>query len=50
MTKGVYEDKTLVKLLKGRSMGTGNSACYLTSFGEFASFEQIDLNHEEEAE
>jgi len=48
MTKGVYEDKTLVKLLKGRSMGTGNSACYLTSFGEFASFEQIDTNHEEE--
>lgn len=46
MTKGVYEDRTLVKLLKGRSMGTGNSACYLTSFGEFASFEQIDTNHE----
>ena len=43
--KGVYEDKTLVKLLKGRSMGTGNSACYLTSFGEFASFEQLDSMH-----
>jgi len=47
MTKGVYEDKTLVKLLKGRSMGTGNSACYLTSFGEFASFEQISDRYEE---
>lgn len=45
-TKGVYEDKTLVKLLKGRSMGTGNSACYLTCFGEFASFEQLDTVHE----
>lgn len=45
-TKGVYEDKTLVKLLKGRSMGTGNSACYLTAFGEYSSFEQIDTTHE----
>jgi hypothetical protein len=50
MSKGVYEDKTLVKLLKGRSMGTGNSACYLTSFGEFASFEQIENNYQEEPE
>ena len=48
MSKGVYEDKTLVKLLKGRSMGTGASAAYLTSFGEFASFEQLDTFHEEE--
>ena len=48
MTKGVYEDRTLVKLLKGRSMGTGNSACYLTSFGEFALFEQITENYEED--
>ena len=47
-TKGVYEDRTLVKLLKGRSMGTGNSACYLTSFGEYASFEQIDTTHSNE--
>ena len=47
MSKGVYEDKTLVKLLKGRSMGTGASAAYLTSFGEFASFEQIDSVHED---
>ena len=50
MSKGVYEDRALVKLLKGRSMGTGNSAVYLTSFGEFASFEQIDTSHEEPAE
>jgi hypothetical protein len=50
MAKGVYEDKTLVKLLKGRSMGTGASAVYLTSFGEFASFEQLDTFHEEEIE
>jgi hypothetical protein len=47
MSKGVYEDKTLVKLLKGRSMGTGASAAYLTSFGEFASFEQLDTTHSE---
>lgn len=46
-TKGVYEDKTLVKLLKGRSMGIGNSAAYITAFGEFASFEQIESNYEE---
>ncbi len=45
--KGVYEDRTLVKLLKGRSMGTGTSACYLTAFGEFASFEQLDSIHED---
>ncbi len=43
--KGVYEDKTLIKLLKGRSMGTGASAAWLTSFGEFASFEQLDSIH-----
>jgi hypothetical protein len=46
-TKGVYEDKALVKLLKGRSMGTGNSACYLTSFGEFSCFEAIENNYPE---
>jgi DnaB-like helicase C terminal domain len=46
-TKGVYEDKTLVKLLKGRSMGTGNSAAYITAFGEFASFEAVENNHPE---
>jgi hypothetical protein len=50
LSKGVYEDRTLVKLLKGRSMGTGASACYLTSFGEFASFEQIENNYEEAPE
>jgi hypothetical protein len=46
--KGVYEDRTLVKLLKGRSMGTGTSACFLTAFGEFASFEQLDSIHEDQ--
>jgi hypothetical protein len=45
--KGVYEDKTLIKLLKGRSQGVGNSAAYLTFFGEFASFEQLESNYEE---
>ena len=45
--KGVYEDRTLVKLLKGRSMGVGASACYLTAFGEFASFEDVTSNYEE---
>jgi replicative DNA helicase len=48
LAKGVYEDKTLVKLLKGRSMGTGASAAYITSFGEFASFEELDQVHEEQ--
>jgi CHC2-type zinc finger protein/DnaB helicase-like protein/Toprim domain-containing protein len=47
LSKGVYEDKTLVKLLKGRSMGTGASATYITCFGEFASFEQLESNYEE---
>jgi replicative DNA helicase len=47
LSKGVYEDKTLVKLLKGRSMGVGASACYLTCFGEFSSFEEIDMTHQE---
>jgi replicative DNA helicase len=46
MSKGVYEDKSLIKLLKGRSMGTGASACYLTFFGEMASFEDLDIMHE----
>jgi replicative DNA helicase len=45
--KSVYEDKTLIKLLKGRSLGTGNAAAYLTFFGEFASFEQLETNYEE---
>jgi len=49
-SKGVYEDKTLVKLLKGRSMGTGASATYLTAFGEFSSFEEIENNYQEEPE
>ena len=47
LSKGVYEDKVLVKLLKGRSMGTGNSAAFLTAFGEYASFDQLDSVHEE---
>jgi hypothetical protein len=46
MSKGVYEDKSLIKLLKGRSMGTGASASYLTFFGEMASFEDLDIVHE----
>jgi len=49
-SKGVYEDKSLLKVLKGRSMGTGPSACYLTFFGEFASFEQIENNYQEPPE
>ena len=49
-SKGVYEDKSLIKLLKGRSMGTGASACYLTFFGEFASFEQIENNYDDPPE
>ena len=47
LLKSVYEDKTLIKMLKGRSQGTGNAACYLTFFGEFASFEQLESNYEE---
>jgi replicative DNA helicase len=46
--KGPYEDKCLVQVLKGRSLGKGASACFLTCFGEFGCFEEIDNIHEEE--
>lgn len=46
-SKGPYEDKCLVQVVKGRSLGTGVSACSLTCFGEFGSFEEIESNYEE---
>ena len=45
--KGPYEDKTLVQVLKGRSLGRGASSCFLTCFGEFACFESLESNYEE---
>lgn len=43
----MYEAKMLVQAQKTRSKGTGAVEAYLTSFGEFASFEEIDYAHEE---
>lgn len=48
--KGPYEDKTLLQVLKGRSLGMGSSACYLTCFGEYCCFEEIEHNYEEGTE
>ena len=44
----IYEDKVLVEMLKTRSKGIGKSSAYLTFFGEFAEFVQIDTFHTEE--
>jgi len=46
----IYEDKVLVEMLKTRSKGTGKSSGFLTFFGEFAEFVQLDTHHEEEPE
>ena len=46
--KGPYEDKTLVQVLKGRSLGKGASACFLTCFGEFGCFEDVTENYSDE--
>jgi 5S rRNA maturation endonuclease (ribonuclease M5) len=43
----MYEAKLLVQAQKTRSKGTGAVEAYLTSFGEFACFEEIDYAHEE---
>lgn len=43
----IYEDKVLVEMLKTRSKGIGKSSGYLTFFGEFAEFVQIETHHEE---
>lgn len=45
--KGPYEDKCLVQVLKGRSLGRGASSSFLTCFGEFGSFEEVTSNYEE---
>lgn len=42
-----YEARTLIKALKTRSKGIGLSECYLTYFGEFASFAELDFVHQE---
>ena len=45
--KGNFEDKTLVQVIKGRSLGKGKSSCFVTCFGEFCCFEEIDTSHQE---
>jgi len=49
-SKGPYEDRTLVQVLKGRSLGRGSSSAVLTCFGEFGCFEEIDSVHEDPEE
>ena len=44
--KGNFEDKTLVQVIKGRSLGKGKSACFVTCFGEFGSFEELSSAEE----
>jgi replicative DNA helicase len=46
----IYEERTLVEMLKTRSKGVGKSSCFLNFFGEFAAFEQLDITHEEPPE
>lgn len=46
----IYEERTLVEMLKTRSKGIGKASCYLHWFGEFASFESLDTHHEEAPE
>lgn len=46
----IYEDKVLVEMLKTRSKGIGKSSGYLTFFGEFAEFVQLETHHEEPPE
>lgn len=43
----IYEDKVLVEMLKTRSKGIGKSSAWLTFFGEFAEFVQLDTFHSE---
>ena len=42
----IYDERTLVEWLKTRSKGIGKASSFVQFFGEFASFEQIDTNHE----
>ncbi len=43
-----YEEKTLLEWLKNRFRGIGNKASHLLHFfGEFASFDALDITHEE---
>ena len=46
--KGNFEDKTLVQVIKGRSLGKGKSACFVTCFGEFCCFEELSSSEEPE--
>ena len=43
----IYEEKTLVEMLKTRSKGIGKSSAFLHFFGEFACFESLDTHYEE---
>ena len=43
----IYEERTLVEMLKTRSKGIGKSSAFLHFFGEFASFESIENNYPE---
>lgn len=43
--RDTYEAKTLIHAQKTRSKGVGAAEAYLTFFGEFASFEEIDYAH-----
>jgi hypothetical protein len=46
----IYEEKTLVEMLKTRSKGLGKATAYLHFFGEFAAFEALDTSHEENSD
>ena len=43
----IYEEKSLIEMLKTRSKGIGKSSAFLHFFGEFASFESIENNYPE---
>ena len=43
----IYEEKTLVEMLKTRSKGIGKSSAFLHFFGEFACFDAIENNYPE---
>jgi replicative DNA helicase len=45
--KDTYEAKTLIHAQKTRSKGLGNAEAFITFFGEYAKFVEIDYAHEE---
>ena len=42
----IYDEKTLAEWLKTRSKGIGKASSWIHFFGEFASFESLELNYE----